>query len=284
MRSEGVKIESIESTEECSVAETSKKVVNLVKVIFDRRCIRLNGDGNIWVRITIGEGPNGTHGDNQPPLMASPGTASEYKHVGQPIQRPDILGGVDEIPTMTETVKVPLFCESENKVVSGEGYSEVLRLEIGGGSMMVGDEEVEYTGLERGEDCVDCMSDWVVGVDEELPKSGLALTTECTLTVELESRGPVFLHVWSPGVGERPNFHDTSARAIPVGIVADEGARQRGREFRVWNQFKNLVTPATTNDQLARIHCEVDLLESKRDIIQTRRCDHTCQSDTNRFV
>ena len=253
-------------------------------MIFDRRRIRLDGDGNTWVRISIGEGPNGTHRDNQPPLMASPGTVSEYKHAGQPIQRPDILDGVDEIPTMTETVKVPLFCESEIKVVSGEGYGEIMRLEIGTGSMMVGDEEVEYTGLERGEDCVDCMTDSVVGVDEELPESGLALTTECKLTVELESRGPVFFHVWSPGVGKRPSFHDTSARAIPVSIVADEGARQRRREFGFWNQFKNLVVPATPNDQFARIHCEVDLLESKRDSIHTRRRAHTCQPDTNRFV
>ena len=85
MRSEGVKIQSIESTEERSIAETSHKVVNLVKVIFDRRRIRLDGDGNTRVRIAIGSGPNGTHRDNQPPLMASPGTGSENKHVGQPI-------------------------------------------------------------------------------------------------------------------------------------------------------------------------------------------------------
>ena len=85
MRSEGVKIESIESTEECSIAETSQKVIDLVKVIFDRRIIRLNGDGNTWVRIAIGGGPNGTHRDNQPPLMASPGMGPEHKHVGQSI-------------------------------------------------------------------------------------------------------------------------------------------------------------------------------------------------------
>ncbi len=85
MRSEGVKIKSIESTEECSIAETSQKVINLVKVIFDRGRIRLNGDGNTWVRIAIGGGPNGTRRDNQPPLMTSLGTGSEHKHVGQPI-------------------------------------------------------------------------------------------------------------------------------------------------------------------------------------------------------
>ena len=82
MRGEGVKIESIESAEERSIAETSQKVIDLVKVIFDRRRIRVNSDGNTRVRIAIGGGPNGTHGDNQPPLMASPGMGSEHKHVG----------------------------------------------------------------------------------------------------------------------------------------------------------------------------------------------------------
>ena len=82
MRSEGVKIESIESTEERSIAETPQKVIDLIKVVFDRRRLRLNGDGNARVRIAIRGGPNGTLRDNQPPLMAGPGTGSENEHVG----------------------------------------------------------------------------------------------------------------------------------------------------------------------------------------------------------
>ena len=89
---------------------------------------------------------------------------------------------------MTETVNVPLFCESEIKVVSREGDGEVWMPAIGGGFMVEGHDEVEYTRLERGEDRVDCMADCMVGVDEELSKSRFALTTECTCTVELESR------------------------------------------------------------------------------------------------
>jgi len=50
---------------------------------------------------------------------------------------------------MAETVKVPLFRESENEVVAREGYGEVLRPAIGGGSVVEGNEEVEYTRLQR---------------------------------------------------------------------------------------------------------------------------------------
>ena len=70
---------------------------------------------------------------------------------------------------MTETVKIPLFCESKNKVVSREGYGNVLMPAIGGDSMVEGNDEVEYTRLKRGEDCVDCMADCMVGVNEEFP-------------------------------------------------------------------------------------------------------------------
>ena len=149
---------------------------------------------------------------------------------------------------MTETVKVPLFCESENKVISREGDGEALRPAIGGGSMVEGHDEVEYTRLERGEDCVDCMADCMVGVDEELPKSRFALTTECTRTVELESRGPVFLQIWSPGVGKRPNLDDEGVHVIPVSIITDEGARQSRGEFRSWNEFEHFVVPATPHN------------------------------------
>ena len=88
---------------------------------------------------------------------------------------------------MTETVKVPLFCESENKVVSREGDGEVLRPATGGGFVVEGHDEVEYTRLERGEDGVDCTADCMVGVNEELPKSGFALTTERMRIVKLDS-------------------------------------------------------------------------------------------------
>ena len=70
--------------------------------------------------------------------------------------------------------------------------------------MVERDEEVEYAWLERGEDCVDCVTDRMVRVDEELAKSGFALTTERNLIVELERRGPIFVQIWSPGVGKRP--------------------------------------------------------------------------------
>src|SRR5258706_1039540 len=128
------------------------------------------------------------------------------------------------------------------------------------------------------------MADCVVGVNEELPKSRFALTTERTRTVELESRGPIFLQIWSPGVGKRPNFDDKSARVIPMNIVVDKGARQRRGEFRIWNQFENLVVLATQYNQFARDHRKVKLLESVRDIIHTKRWAHTCHPDTNRFV
>ena len=157
--------------------------------------------------------------------MASPGTTPEYKHVGQPVKSPNILAVVDEIPTMTETVEVPLFCESENEVVSWKGNGKVLRLAIGSGSMVGRDEEVEYAWLKRREDCVDCMTDWTVRVDEELAKSGFALTTERKLIVELERRAPMFLHIWSPGVGKRPKIDDKGIRIIPVSIIAHERAR-----------------------------------------------------------
>ena len=171
---------------------------------------------------------------------------------------------------MTETVKVPLFCESKNKVVSGEGDGKVLRPAIGGGFMVEGHDEVEYTRLERGEDCVDCMADCMVGVDEEFPKSRFALATERTRAVELESRGPVCLQIWSPGVGKRPNLDDKGARVIPMSIVADERARQRRGEFRSWNEFENFIVLATPYNQFPRVHCEMKLLKSQRYIIHTR--------------
>ena len=87
------------------------------------------------------------------------------------------MDGVDEIATVAETVKIALFGECENKAVSREGYDQVVRLWIGGGPVVEGDEEVKYAWLKRGEDLVDCTTDWMVGVDEKLPKSGLALTT-----------------------------------------------------------------------------------------------------------
>jgi|SRR5258706_2420214 len=109
---------------------------------------------------------------------------------------------------------------------------------------------------------MDCMADFVVGIDEELPKSRFASTAERTRTVELESRGPIVLQIWSPGVGKRPNLDDKSARVIPMNIVADKGARQRRGEFRSWNQFENFVVLATPYNQFARDHREVKLLES----------------------
>ena len=69
---------------------------------------------------------------------------------------------------------------------------------------------------------MDCMTDCMIGVDEELAKSVFALPAERRRTVELESRGPIFLQIWSPGVGKRSNLDDKSARVIPVSIVADE--------------------------------------------------------------
>ena len=177
------------------------------------------------MRIAIGGGQNRTDRENQPPLMASPGTTSEYKHVGQPVESPNVLAVVDEIPTMTETVEVPLFCESENEVVSWKGNGKVLRLAISEGSMVECDEEVESTWLERGKDGVDCMTDWMVRVDEELAKSGFALTTERRRIVELERRGPILLQIWSPGVGKRPNIDDRGIRIIPMSMIVDERAR-----------------------------------------------------------
>ena len=76
-----------------------------------------------------------------------------------------------------------------------------------------------------GSNCVDCMTDWMVRVDEELAKSGFALTTERNLIVELERRGPIFLQIWSPGVGKRPKIDDKGIRAVPVSIIAHERAR-----------------------------------------------------------
>src|SRR5258706_4287575 len=131
---------------------------------------------------------------------------------------------------------------------------------------------------------MDCMADFVVGIDEELPKSRFALTTERTRTVELESRGPIVLQIWSPGVCRRPNLDDKRARAIPMNIVADKGARQRRGKFRIWNQFENFVVLATSYNQFARDYRKVKLFESVRDIIHTRRWAHTCHPDTNRFV
>ena len=128
-----------------------------------------------------------------------------------------------------------MFCESENEVVSWKGNGKVLRLAIGSGSMVERDEEVEDAWIERGEDCVDCMTDWMVRVDEELAKSGFALTTERNLIVELERRGPIFPQIWSPRVGKRLKIDDKGIRVVPVSIIAHERARWHRREFGVWN-------------------------------------------------
>ena len=52
-----------------------------------------------------------------------------------------------------------------------------MRLEIGGGPVVEGGEDVKYAWLKRGEDLVDCTTDRMVRVDEKLSKSGLVLTT-----------------------------------------------------------------------------------------------------------